>query len=115
MDVISNNNPNHPKKGSSISVVPIRDPKDRDIKRLLQDRPRDLLLFVMGINNGFLRLRVGDVRALKPGMSVKVREGNPPVRIRFVYFSLAAGHGPSNPLLLATFSADHYCEFLEPE
>ena len=81
MEVISNNNPNHPKKGSSIAVDPIREPKDIEtIKRLLQERPRDLLLFVMGINNGLrcgdlLRLRVGDVRGLKPGVSVKVREG----------------------------------------
>ena len=74
-------NRNHPVKGSSIAVEPIRDPKDIDtIRRLLQDRPRDLLLFVLGINNGLrcgdlLRLRVGDVRGLKPGDSIRVREG----------------------------------------
>jgi len=53
MEVISSNNPNHPRKGSSIAVDPIRDPKAIEtIKRLLQDRPRDLLLFVMASTMG---------------------------------------------------------------
>ena len=73
-------NHNRPKKGSRITVEPIRNPKDIEtIKRLLKDRPRDLLLFTMGINNGLrggdlLKLRVGQVRNLKPGQSIAVRE-----------------------------------------
>ena len=44
------NNHNHPPRGSRITVDPIRDSKDIEtIKRLLWDRPTDLLLFVMGI------------------------------------------------------------------
>ena len=75
------NNPNHPVKGSRITVDPIREPKDIEtIKRLLKNRPRDLLLFVMGINNGLragdlLKLKVGQVRHLKPGQSISIREG----------------------------------------
>jgi integrase len=51
----------------------------RSIKRLLADNPRDKLLFVMGVNSGLrvqdlLALRVADVRALKLGDRVPVRE-----------------------------------------
>ena len=74
-------NPNHPKKGSSIKVDPIRSKKDiKAIIKLLSDSPRDRLLFVMGINNGLrvgdlLKLRVSDVRGLKVGDTVSIREG----------------------------------------
>jgi integrase len=71
---------NHPVKGSSIRVDPIRDLKDiRLIKKILADRPRDLALFVLGINTNLrasdlLRIRVGDVRHLKPGEYFTLRE-----------------------------------------
>ena len=67
------NNPNHPKKGSRITVDPIRDEKDiKSISKLLKDSPRDHLLFVMGVNNGLragdlLKLKVKDLRYLKAG------------------------------------------------
>lgn len=71
---------NHPVKGSSIRVDPIREPKDiRLIKKILADRPRDLALFVLGINTNLrasdlLRIRVGDVRYLKTGEYFTLRE-----------------------------------------
>jgi len=74
-------NPNHPKKGSSIRVDPIRSKKDiKAITKLLSDNPRDRLLFIMGINNGLrvgdlLKLRVSDVRGLKVGDTLTIREG----------------------------------------
>ena len=53
---------NNPKAGSIITVVPIKDRKDiATIKRLLADRPRDLALFVVGINTA---LRASDLLAL---------------------------------------------------
>lgn len=56
-------NPNHPKKGSEISVQPIRDDEDiKKIKEYLKDHPRNHLLFVLGINNG---IRAGDLLKLK--------------------------------------------------
>ena len=73
-------NDNHPPKGSRIAVEPIRDEKAiQSIKRLLSNKPRDLLLFTLGINNGLrisdlLALKVGQVRGLKPGQSITVRE-----------------------------------------
>ena len=73
-------NPNHPKKGQSTRVEPIRRLEDvESIKKLLSDNPRDLLLFTMGVNNGFrvgdlLRLRVKQVRHLKPGDEITVKE-----------------------------------------
>jgi integrase len=73
-------NVNHPKRGSKIVVSPIRETKDiESIKKLLSQNKRDLLLFTMGINNGLrcgdlLRLRVKDVKYLKPSEILKIRE-----------------------------------------
>ena len=80
MGKLNGQNPNHPKEGSSITVDPIRSEKDiKKIKRLLKDRPRDLLLFTMGINNGLrisdiLKLKVGDVRYVATGETIKIKE-----------------------------------------
>jgi len=74
------NNPNHPKKNSRITVQPIRDTRDiENIKKLLSTNTRDLLLFTMGINNGLrcgdlLKLTVNDVKDLKPGETLTIRE-----------------------------------------
>ncbi len=71
---------NHPQKGSSIKVEPIRNLEDiKAIKQLLQGKPRDLLLFTMGINNGLrigdiLKLKVKQVQGLKPGETLRIRE-----------------------------------------
>ena len=60
------NNPNHPKKGSTIKVEPIRHLKDiKAIKRLLQDSPRDFCLFTLGINTN---LRASDLLAITAGI-----------------------------------------------
>lgn len=73
-------NPNHPKKGSRITVDPIRNIKDiKSIQRLLGNSPRDYLLFTMGINNGLrsgdlLKLIVNQVSDLKPGEHLTIRE-----------------------------------------
>ena len=73
-------NKNHPKKGSRITVSPIRNIKDiKKIKRKLKSHPRDLLLFTLGVNNGLrisdlLDLKVGDVRGLAPGETLKILE-----------------------------------------
>jgi len=74
-------NSNHPKKGSSITVDPIRDLKAvRKIKRKLKkENPRDLLLFTIGINNGLrigdlLNLKVADVIDLEPGETMRIKE-----------------------------------------
>ncbi|MBI9047352.1 MAG: tyrosine-type recombinase/integrase [Anaerolineaceae bacterium] len=59
---------------------PIRNESDiAAIKKLLADNPRDLLLFTLGINNGLragdlLKLKVGQVRRLKPGQTVTIIE-----------------------------------------
>jgi len=71
---------NSPKKGSIISVEPIRNTKDiTTIKKRLADNPRDFALFVAGINTAFrasdlLALTVGKVRHLSPGDTLPVRE-----------------------------------------
>ena len=60
------NNPNHPRKGSTIKVEPIRHLKDiKAIKRILQDSPRDFCLFTLGINTN---LRASDLLAITAGM-----------------------------------------------
>ena len=74
-------NPNHPKKGSCITVDPIRKLKDvKAISKLLSDNPRDLLLFTVGVNNGLrvgdlLKLKVKDVADMKAGDTITIREG----------------------------------------
>jgi integrase len=66
-----NGNENHPQKGSTIKVEPIKKGKDiATLKKLLQDKPRDLALFTIGINTNLrasdlLRLKVNKVRHLK--------------------------------------------------
>ena len=73
-------NINRPAKGSTIKVDPIRMAKDiKSIKTLLKDKPRDLCLFTLGINTNLrasdlLRLTVGEVRSLKPGDDLTLKE-----------------------------------------
>jgi integrase len=76
-----NKNPNRPKKGSRITVDPIRNEKDiKSIAKFLYDNPRDHLLFIIGINNGLragdlLKLKVKDLRYLKAGETLIIKEG----------------------------------------
>ncbi len=72
---------NQPKKGDRIAVDPIRKLKDiKAIAALTAENPRDHLLFIMGINNGLragdlVRLKVKEVRYLKVGDTLTIREG----------------------------------------
>jgi integrase len=73
-------NPNHPSKGSSIKVEPIRLERDiKNIKKLISDNPRNLAIFTLGINTNLrasdlLRLKICDVLYTKPGEEFTVRE-----------------------------------------
>ncbi len=73
-------NQNHPKKGSTIKVEPIKELKDiGTIKKLLADNPRDFALFTIGINTNLrasdlLQIKAGQVRNLKPNGSFEIRE-----------------------------------------
>ena len=73
-------NSNHPKKGSSIKVEPIRDIKSiRAIKKLLKESPRDLCLFTFGINTAYrageiLSLSVGQVEHLGVGDRLEIKQ-----------------------------------------
>ena len=73
-------NTNRPAKGSTIKVDPIKKIRDiKSIKALLKDKPRDFCLFTMGINTNLrasdlLRLTVGDVRNLKAGDDLTLKE-----------------------------------------
>jgi integrase len=64
---------NHPKAGDCIAVDPIRKLQDvAEIKDYLKDKPRDLALFITGINTSLrasdlVRLTVGQFRGLKVG------------------------------------------------
>jgi integrase len=78
---------NKPGKGEILKVDPIRNPSKIDaIKELLANLPRDLLLFVLGINTnlrmcdllsitfGMVRgLRVGDVLLIRESKTKKIR------------------------------------------
>lgn len=73
-------NPNHPKKGSTTKVEPIRRlPAIKAIKDNLQTNPRDLCLFTLGINtayraNELLSIKVGQVAHLEPGSSLDLKQ-----------------------------------------
>lgn len=73
-------NKNHPKKGSTIKVEPIKRKQDiKNIKKLLKDNPRDHALFVLGINTNMragdmLKLKVGQVRGKEPGDILEIKE-----------------------------------------
>lgn len=73
-------NKNHPKLGSHIVVDPIRNPRDiESLKKLISKQPRNLLIFTLGINNGLrigdlLKLRVKDIKDLKIGEALHIRE-----------------------------------------
>lgn len=65
---------NHPQKGDSIKVEPIRDQKDiKNIKKLLADKPRDLAIFTLGINTN---LRASDLLQIKVGMVRNIAVGD---------------------------------------
>lgn len=78
---------NHPRSGSSIKVEPIRDLEAiRRIKAQLQDQPRNLCLFTLGINTAYracelvsltvgkvAHLRAGDILDLKQSKSDRYR------------------------------------------
>ena len=73
-------NPNHPKKGSSIRVEPIKDLKAiKRIKKLREDNPRDYCLFTMGVNTAFracelLSIKVGQVNYLRAGDELSLKQ-----------------------------------------
>lgn len=73
-------NDNHPKKGASIKVYPIRSlDAIAQIKANLKDQPRNLCLFTMGINtayraNELLSLTVGQVAYLKAGDLLDIKQ-----------------------------------------
>ena len=73
-------NPNHPKKGSTTKVDPIRKIQDiKSIIKLLNDKPKEQLLFTLGVNNGLrtgdlLRLKVKHVKDLKTGDTFEITE-----------------------------------------
>lgn len=67
-------NPNHPAKDSSIKVAPIKELKAiKEIKKQLVDSPRDLAIFVTGINT---KLRASDLVALTVGMVKHLQAGD---------------------------------------
>ena len=71
---------NKPGKDAKKTVEPIRKLKDvKNIKKLLADKPRDLLLFTLGINNGLragdlLKLKVSQVKDSQIGDSISIVE-----------------------------------------
>lgn len=79
--MVKGRNDNRPKVGSRITVDPIRKVKDiQAISKMLVDSPRNHLLFVMGTNNGLrtgdlLKLKVADVKSMKVGDTLVIREG----------------------------------------
>ena len=78
--LIPSRNRNHPAKGSSIKVEPIRSLEGISaIKTLLADNPRDLCLFTFGINTAYrageiLSLSVDQVEHLQAGDRLEIKQ-----------------------------------------
>jgi len=79
-EYMSSHPKNHPKKGSVLKVGPVRERKDIDrIKAVLADQPRNLALFMLGINTNLrasdlVNLKTGQVMILTPEQSFEIRE-----------------------------------------
>lgn len=74
MKEVYNPNQNHPKKESSIKVEPIRRKTAIDnLKKILQDKPRDYCLFVLGINTAY---RANELLSITVGQARNWREGD---------------------------------------
>jgi len=73
-------NSNHPKKGSIITVDPIKSLKKiQEIKNLLKNHPRNYAIFILGINTNLrasdlVKITAGQVRYLKPMDILFIRE-----------------------------------------
>jgi len=71
---------NHPKKDSMIKVQPIVSlDKIQEIKKMLEDSPRDHCLFTMGINTNLrasdlLQIKVDMVKGKKAGQDIEIKE-----------------------------------------
>jgi len=104
---------NHPKKGSSIKVEPIRDLKSiRTIKKLLTNHPRNYCLFVLGINTtlragDLLSITAGQVRPLGASDHLEVREQKTG-KIRRVTLNKAAVHAIKNLLASRKFGDNDF-------
>lgn len=104
---------NHPKKGSSIKVEPIRDLKSiKTIKKLLADHPRNYCLFVLGINTAFragdlLSITAGQVRHLGVGDHLEIREQKTG-KIRRVTLNKAAVQAIQKLLASKEFADDDF-------
>ncbi len=73
-------NPNHPRLGDTIKVEPIRTVNGiNKIKKALAPSPRNLALFVVGINTAYraselLSIRLKQVRHLQPGDRLEIKQ-----------------------------------------
>ena len=80
MSMPKGENINHPKKGSTIKVEPIKNPKDIEtIKKLLYKNLRNYTLFVLGINTNLrasdlCNITVGQVKGLNPMDEIELKE-----------------------------------------
>ena len=67
-------NPNHPPRGSTIRVEPIRSKKAiKNIKKLLSDQPRNLCLFLVGINTAYRASDLLTIRGCVAGEATQDR------------------------------------------
>ena len=71
---------NHPSKGATIRVEPIKSPEAiAAIGKLLADHPRNHTLFTLGTNTSLrprelINIRVGEVKSLEPMDTFEVKE-----------------------------------------
>ena len=131
--MIKTNLSNRPQVGSRITVEPIRKMKDvKAISTLLSDNPRNYLLFTRGINNGLrtgglLKLKVAQVKNLKIGDTLTIREsktkkdniylvGDAATQVKAttgggIIQGLKAAQALTNSILNKTTKIEDFCRF----
>jgi len=106
-------NVNHPKKGTTIKVEPIKSKKDiATIRKLLSDNHRNSALFLLGINLGLragdlLNLKVEQVRGLKAEDSIEIKEQKTG-KLRRLTFNQTCIHAINNLLASNSFQNPDY-------
>jgi len=104
---------NRPPKGSKITVEPIRNLDHiTSIKQLITSKPRDLLLFTLGINNGIrtgdlLRLKVHDLQGKKVGDTISIKESKTG-KINILMINKAVHKALALFLASENYQPDHY-------
>ena len=107
-------NPNHPKKGATLLVGPIKRTKDiKAIKALLATNPRNLAIFTIGINTNLrasdlVKLKVSQVQGLKAGDDLVLLKEQKTGKLRKITLNEACVKAIDNLLASRQYGSNDY-------